>query len=139
MRLNLSIMFFPPFDLLLIYLFIILLCSFVEFYPIPSFAWYLYISLQFSIWPKTHLLHFDIFISQKMQWPWNTSTTYNTLLTYMLFYVCFNYFYMLNSPVIIVTLQYLFTFTQICDTVCSWRIIFICDIFTFLLFHHILL
>lgn len=37
------------------------------------------------------------------------------------------------------TVQYIFIFMKICRSLCSWRITFLCYLFTFFLFHHILL
>lgn len=79
-------------------LFFTLVCFFCGLLSNLTFTLYLCFSLQlFQYFTKKSLAAFDFYISQKIQRLWNTSSTYNTLLTYMLFYVCFNYFYTLNS------------------------------------------
>ena len=86
---------FSPFDFLVIFHFSLLFCGLLSNL---TFTLYLCFSLQlFQYLTKKSLAAFDFYISQKIQRLWNTSSTYNTLLTYMLFYVCFNYFYTLNS------------------------------------------
>lgn len=88
-------MFFPH---LISLLFFTLVCFFCGLLSNLTFTLYLCFSLQlFQYLTKKSLAAFDFYISQKIQRLWNTSSTYNTLLTYMLFYVCFNYFYTLNS------------------------------------------